>query len=328
MRIISRKSGILTGGLSKVVYDLPAIINLSVWWNFGSLLGLCLVIQIVRGIFLAMHYTPHVDLAFSSVVHVMRDVNSGWLIRGVHANGASFFFVCIYAHIGRGIYYGSYMLHKVWFRGILLLFMLMATAFLGYVLPWGQISYWGATVITNLVTVIPYVGKSVLYWLWGGHTIGSATLRRFYAIHFLLPFVMVVAVLIHIRFLHEVGRNNPLGFEVGGEKVPFHVYYTIKDVVGFVVMTGFLGYVCLLNPDLFLDAENFNPANPLSTPVHIQPEWYFLFAYAILRSIPNKTGGVVALVGAVLVPVVLPLFTWGYRGPVRAGMNPLSGLLF
>lgn len=204
------------------------------------------------------------------------------------------------------------MLEKVWFSGILLLIILIVTAFLGYVLPWGQMSYWGATVITNLVTVIPYVGKSLLYWLWGGYTVGNPTLGRFYVVHFLLPFLMMVVVLAHVVSLHKVGGNNPLGVEIIGDSIPFHIYYVVKDLFGFVVILGLLAYVCLLNPDLFLDVENFNSADSLSTPAHIQPEWYFLYVYAILRSIPSKVGGVVALVGAVLAPLVLPLLTRWY----------------
>lgn len=219
-----------------------------------------------------MHYTPRVDVAFRSVAHIMRDVNSGWFLRSIHANGASFFFFCAYAHVGRGIYYGSYGLVHVWGRGVLILLMLMAIAFLGYVLPWGQMSYWGATVITNMVTAIPYVGKDVLHWLWGGYTVGNPTLLRFYVFHFLFPFILAVLVIVHIIFLHEAGSNNPLGVEGDGDKVPFHIYYSMKDLVGFSVIVWLLLYVCLLDPDIFLESENFNPANPLSTPVHIQPE--------------------------------------------------------
>lgn len=328
MSITFRKSNVFIKAIRAVVYDLPVRVNLSIWWNFGSLLGLCLIIQIVRGLFLAIHYTPNIDTAFGSVAHIIRDVNSGWLLRSLHANGASFFFFCVYAHIGRGIYYGSYGLVHVWGSGVLILVMLMAIAFLGYVLPWGQISYWGATVITNMVTAIPYIGKDVLYWLWGGYTVGNPTLLRFYVFHFLFPFVLVVVVFIHIVFLHEAGSNNPLGVEGDSDKVPFHIYYSMKDLVGFRVIIWILLYVCLLDPDLFLESENFNPANPLSTPVHIQPEWYFLFAYAILRSIPNKGGGVLALVCSIFVLLLLPVFRSSYIGCLRSGINPVRQVAF
>lgn len=328
MSITFRKSNVFLKIIRGVIYDLPVRVNLSIWWNFGSLLGLCLVIQIVRGLFLAIHYTPNVDIAFGSVAHIMRDVNRGWFLRRLHANGASFFFLCAYAHVGRGIYYGSYGLVHVWGRGVLILFILMAIAFMGYVLPWGQMSYWGATVITNMVTAIPYIGKDVLHWLWGGYTVGNPTLVRFYVFHFLFPFILVVLVIAHIVFLHEAGSNNPLGVEGDGDKVPFHIYYSIKDLFGFRVMIWALLYVCLLNPDIFLESENFNPANPLVTPVHIQPEWYFLFAYAILRSIPNKGGGVLALVLSVAALMLLPALRARYGGCLSCGINPISQFLF
>nr|WOE98466.1 cytochrome b [Pegophysema philippiana] len=323
-----RKQSMFMKMITQSVYDLPVSKNLNIWWNFGSLMGLCLSVQLVSGIFLAMHYTPDVEMAFSSVTHIMRDVNGGWLIRSIHANGASFFFLCIYMHIGRGIYYGSYLLTKVWSSGVTLLIMLMATAFLGYVLPWGQMSYWGATVITNLVTAVPYIGKTVLYWLWGGYTVGNPTLVRFYVLHFMLAFAMAVVVVVHMVLLHEEGSNNPLGSELLGDKVPFHMYFTLKDIVGFLVMGGLMLFICLATPDIFMDAENFKTADPLLTPVHIQPEWYFLFAYAILRSIPNKTGGVVALLCSVLVPLVLPVMMIGYHGPISNSMNPVGAVLF
>nr|ANS72671.1 cytochrome b [Spongicola levigatus] len=288
------------------IVDMPAPSNISTLWNFGSLLGLCLILQIMTGLFLAMHYTANIDLAFSSVSHICRDVNYGWLLRTLHANGASFFFICLYAHVGRGMYYGSYMFMEVWNVGIILLFAVMATAFLGYVLPWGQMSFWGATVITNLFSAIPYIGSSLVQWLWGGFAVGNATLTRFFTLHFLLPFVVAAMTMIHILFLHQTGSNNPLGISSQLDKIPFHPYFTYKDIVGFMVMLTTLTLLTLWNPYLLGDPDNFIPANPLVTPAHIQPEWYFLFAYAILRSIPNKLGGVIALVMSIAILFILP----------------------
>nr|AIK66991.1 cytochrome b [Ranina ranina] len=287
--------------------DMPLPSNISTFWNFGSLLGLCLTVQILSGLFLSMHYTAHMDLAFSSVAHICRDVNYGWLLRTIHANGASFFFICLYIHIGRGIFYGSYMTFHAWMIGVVILFMVMAAAFLGYVLPWGQMSFWGATVITNLFSAIPFIGTDLVQWIWGGFSVGNATLTRFFTFHFILPFIVLAASLVHILFLHQAGANNPLGISSQSDKIPFHPYFTFKDIVGFVVMLSALIILTLLNPYLLGDPDNFVPANPLVTPcLHIQPEWYFLFAYAILRSIPNKLGGVIALVASVAILMILP----------------------
>nr|QTC08173.1 cytochrome b [Parachauliodes japonicus] len=286
--------------------DLPTPSNISTWWNFGSLLGLCLMIQILTGLFLAMHYSTDISLAFSSVSHICRDVNYGWLLRTLHANGASFFFICIYLHIGRGIYYGSYKFLHTWMIGVLLLFITMATAFLGYVLPWGQMSFWGATVITNLLSAIPYLGSYLVQWIWGGFAIDNATLTRFFTFHFLFPFIIAAMTMIHLLFLHQTGSNNPIGSSSKLDKIPFHPYFTLKDLVGFMIMTAFLILLTLLNPYLLGDPDNFTPANPLVTPIHIQPEWYFLFAYAILRSIPNKLGGVIALVMSIAILFSFP----------------------
>nr|AIW06339.1 cytochrome b [Teloganodidae sp. MT-2014] len=286
--------------------DLPAPSNLSVWWNFGSLLGLCLILQIATGLFLAMHYTAHVDLAFSSVIHICRDVNYGWLIRSLHANGASFFFICLYTHVGRGMYYGSYKYLHTWSVGVILLFLVMGTAFMGYVLPWGQMSFWGATVITNLLSAVPYLGTSLVQWVWGGFAVDNATLTRFFTFHFLLPFIIAGVTMVHLLFLHQTGSNNPLGISSNIDKVPFHPYFSWKDLLGF---SGMLMTLVLLNlwaPYMLGDPDNFIPANPLVTPAHIQPEWYFLFAYAILRSIPNKLGGVIALVFSIAILFILP----------------------
>ena len=310
-----RKSHPLLKIITGAVVDLPSPSNLSIWWNFGSLLGLCLGIQILTGLFLAIHYTGDVRCAFDSVVHITRDVNYGWFLRAIHANGASFFFICIYCHIGRGLYYGSYLFTPTWGTGIVILLLTIGTAFLGYVLPWGQMSFWGATVITNLVSAVPYVGKIIVEWIWGGFAVDNATLSRFYALHFLLPFTILALVVLHLLFLHETGSNNPLGLNSDGDKVPFHLYYTRKDLVGFVILLFLLVLIVLFSPQIITDPENFIPANPLVTPVHIQPEWYFLFAYAILRSIPNKLGGVVALLASILILGLLPfLYTRKLRG--------------
>nr|UVW93563.1 cytochrome b [Rivularia auriculata] len=302
-----RKTHAVLKVINGSLIDLPSPSNLSIWWNFGSLLGLCLVIQIVTGLFLAMHYTAHIDLAFSSVMHISRDVSNGWMIRVIHANGASWFFICIYLHIGRGMYYGSYMNHHTWNIGVVLLFMTMATAFLGYVLPWGQMSFWGATVITNLLSAIPYIGKMMVEWVWGGFSVDNATLTRFFTIHFVLPFGIAAFTILHLLFLHETGSNNPLGVNSDIEKISFHVYYSFKDLIGFVILLGLFSFLVLFFPQVLSDPENFMPANSLVTPVHIQPEWYFLFAYAILRSIPNKLGGVIALVASIFILFIVPL---------------------
>nr|ARH54037.1 cytochrome b [Tomoxia bucephala] len=292
--------------INNSLIDLPTPSNITTMWNFGSLLGMCLMIQIMTGLFLAMHYCPNVDLAFSSVVHICRDVNYGWLIRTLHANGASMFFICLYMHVGRGMYYSSYTLAHTWMIGVIILFMVMATAFLGYVLPWGQMSFWGATVITNLLSAIPYLGTSIVQWLWGGFAVDNATLTRFFSFHFILPFIISALVMIHLLFLHQTGSNNPLGTNSNIDKIPFHPYFSLKDIMGMIITLLGLTLLTLITPYLLGDPDNFTPANPLVTPVHIQPEWYFLFAYAILRSIPNKLGGVIALVMSIAILLILP----------------------
>nr|YP_010713116.1 cytochrome b [Oscinella pusilla]WDA93982.1 cytochrome b [Oscinella pusilla] len=295
--------------------DLPAPINISAWWNFGSLLGLCLIIQILTGLFLAMHYTANIEMAFDSVNHICRDVNNGWFLRTLHANGASFFFICIYLHVGRGMYYGSYLYQETWLVGVIILFLVMGTAFMGYVLPWGQMSFWGATVITNLLSAIPYMGIDLVQWLWGGFAVDNATLTRFFTFHFILPFVVLAMTMIHLLFLHQTGSNNPMGINSNVDKIPFHPYFTFKDLIGFIIMLMILIMLTLINPYLLGDPDNFIPANPLVTPVHIQPEWYFLFAYAILRSIPNKLGGVIALMLSILILAILPFYNMSkFRG--------------
>nr|BAW32385.1 Cytochrome b apoenzyme [Xenopus cf. tropicalis Asashima-A-001] len=302
-----RKSHPLIKIVNNSFIDLPAPSNLSSWWNFGSLLGICLITQIVTGLFLAMHYTADTSMAFSSVAHICRDVNYGWLIRNLHANGASFFFICVYLHIGRGLYYGSFLFKETWNIGVILLFLVMATAFVGYVLPWGQMSFWGATVITNLLSAIPYIGNVLVQWIWGGFSVDNATLTRFFAFHFLLPFLIAGASILHLLFLHETGSTNPTGLNSDPDKVPFHPYFSYKDLLGFLIMLTSLTLLALFSPNLLGDPENFTPANPLVTPPHIKPEWYFLFAYAILRSIPNKLGGVLALVFSILILALMPL---------------------
>nr|UXR11465.1 cytochrome b [Danaus genutia] len=286
--------------------NLPSPSNISSMWNFGSLLALCLGIQIITGLFLTMYYTANIEMAFNSVNYICRNVNYGWLIRTLHANGASFFFICIYIHIGRGIYYGSYNFLYTWIMGVIILFVLMATAFMGYVLPWGQMSFWGATVITNLLSAIPYLGTDLVNWIWGGFAVDNATLTRFYTFHFLLPFIIMMLTMIHLLFLHQTGSNNPLGINSNFDKIPFHPFFTFKDLIGFIILIYLLIMLTLINPYLLGDPDNFIPANPLVTPIHIQPEWYFLFAYAILRSIPNKLGGVIALVMSILILIILP----------------------
>nr|WND61841.1 cytochrome b [Metachirus myosuros] len=306
--------------------DLPAPSNISAWWNFGSLLGICLIIQIITGLFLAMHYTSDTLTAFSSVAHICRDVNYGWLIRNLHANGASLFFMCLFLHVGRGIYYGSYLYKETWNIGVILLLTVMATAFVGYVLPWGQMSFWGATVITNLLSAIPYIGNSLVEWIWGGFSVDKATLTRFFAFHFILPFIILALVIVHLLFLHETGSNNPTGMNPNADKIPFHPYYTIKDILGLFLMLLVLLLLALFSPDLLGDPDNFTPANPLNTPPHIKPEWYFLFAYAILRSIPNKLGGVLALLASILVLLIIPLL---HTSTQRSMMfRPISQTLF
>nr|WNH17862.1 cytochrome b [Gymnothorax elegans] len=306
--------------------DLPTPSNISAMWNFGSLLGLCLITQILTGLFLAMHYTSDISTAFSSVAHICRDVNYGWLIRNLHANGASFFFICLYMHIARGLYYGSYLYKETWNIGVVLFLLVMMTAFVGYVLPWGQMSFWGATVITNLLSAVPYVGGTLVQWIWGGFSVDNATLTRFFAFHFLLPFVVLAATLLHLLFLHETGSNNPAGLNSDADKIPFHPYFSYKDLLGFIVMLTALTSLALFYPNELGDPDNFTPANPMVTPPHIKPEWYFLFAYAILRSIPNKLGGVLALLFSILILMLVPLLHTSKQRALT--FRPASQILF
>lgn len=305
MRI--RKENSIISPINSALIDLPSPSNISYLWNFGSLLGLCLIIQILTGIFLAMHYCADVSIAFSSVVHILRDVNYGFLLKFLHANGASAFFICVYIHIARGLYYGSYLKSHLWFSGISIFLIMMLTAFIGYVLPWGQMSFWGATVITNFVSAIPYIGNDIVQWIWGGFSVSNATLNRFFSLHYLFPFILAGLAIIHLVLLHESGSNSPVGLNPNSDKIPFHTYFTTKDAYGFILLLILLSILVFYIPNVLGDPENFIKANPLVTPVHIMPEWYFLFAYAILRAIPNKLGGVIALVLSIVILVILPV---------------------
>lgn len=286
----------------------PTPISLTYAWSFGSLAGICLIIQMLSGIFLAMHYTPHIDLAFSSVEHIMRDVNNGWFIRYVHANGASMFFIVVYFHIFRGLYYGSYMTPRelLWCSGVVIFILMMATAFTGYVLPWGQMSFWGATVITSLVTVIPVAGQTIVEWLWGGYTVNNPTLHRFFSIHFCLPFVIAGLTLIHLALLHKEGSNSPIGSDTGVDDIPFYPYFFSKDLFAFFCFMFFFSVFIFYFPNVLNHPDNCIPADPYKTPAHVVPEWYFLPFYAILRSIPHKAGGISAMGGSIIVLFLIP----------------------
>jgi len=319
-----RDSDPLVNSFTSILVDLVAPTTLSYLWNFGSLLGITLVLQIVSGLILTMHYTPHTLLAFDSVEHIMRDVHQGWLLRYTHANGASLFFILVFAHIGRGIYYGSYTYprQKVWGIGIILFFLIMGTAFLGYVLPWGQISFWGATVITNLVSAIPVLGTDIVYWVWGGFSVDNPTLNRFFALHFLLPFLLAALSLVYLIYLYINGSNNPNGTDSTTDTTTFHPYYSSKDFHGFIIMIMGLSLLVFFSPNLLGHPDNYIEANPLVTPTSIVPEWYFLFAYAILRSIPNKLGGVLALLLSILILGILPLAHTAYLKSMK--FRPLA----
>ena len=314
--------------LDSHIIDYPTPINLNYMWSFGSTAGLCLVIQIITGIFLAMHYTPHVDLAFSSVEHIMRDVNNGWLIRYLHANGASMFFIVVYCHIFRGLYYGSYINPRghLWCSGVIIFLLMMATAFMGYVLPWGQMSFWGATVITNLFSAIPYAGGAIVEWLWGGFSVDNATLNRFFSLHYLMPFVIAGLTIVHLTLLHSVGSNNPLGINKNVDSIPFYPYFYVKDLFSFLLLVALFSFFVFYYPNALGHADNYIPANPLVTPAHIVPEWYFLPFYAILRSIPDKLGGVAAMVGAILILLALPVLN---TSEIRSSkFRPIYGIFY
>jgi ubiquinol-cytochrome c reductase cytochrome b subunit len=307
MRLL--KSNLLLGLVNSYVVDSPQPANLSYAWNFGSLLATCLGIQIVTGIILAMHYTPNVDLAFVSVEHIMRDVNYGWMIRYIHANVASFFFIFVYLHIGRGLYYGSYKSPRVlpWSIGVIILVLMMGTAFLGYVLPYGQMSLWGATVITNMLSAIPWIGQDFVEFVWGGFSVSNATLNRFFSLHYLLPFLLSALAIVHLMTLHTHGSSNPLGVSTNADRLPMHPYYLFKDLVTiflfFLVLAMFVFYM----PNALGHSDNYIPANPMQTPPSIVPEWYLLPYYAILRSIPNKLLGVLGMLGSLLILLAMPI---------------------
>lgn len=294
--------------LNNHLIDYPTPTNLNYFWGFGSLAGICLGIQIVTGVLLAMHYTPHISLAFYSVEHIMRDVNYGWLIRYVHANGASMFFLVVYIHMFRGLYYGSYIYPRqgLWISGVIIFILMMATAFMGYVLPWGQMSFWAATVITNLFSAIPVIGESIVQWIWGGFSVNNATLNRFFSLHYLFPFVIAGAVLLHLAILHEYGSNNPLGFDSKVDTISFYPYFYVKDLFGFCIFMVIFGSFVFFAPNVLGHPDNYVQANPMVTPAHIVPEWYFLPFYAILRSIPDKLGGVICMGLSLVVLIILP----------------------
>jgi ubiquinol-cytochrome c reductase cytochrome b subunit len=300
------------GILNSHLVDYPTPINVNYFWSFGSTAGICLVIQLLTGIFLAMHYTPHIDYAFNSVEHIMRDVNNGWLIRYLHANGASMFFIVVYCHIFRGLYFGSYIKPResLWCSGVFIFLLMMGTGFMGYVLPWGQMSFWGATVITNLASAIPLVGPSIVEWLWGGFSVDNATLNRFFSLHYLFPFIIVGLVLVHLALLHESGSNNPLGITKGSSVISFYPYLYVKDLFAFLILIFSFSLLIFYFPNFLGHTDNYIPANPLVTPPHIVPEWYFLPFYAILRSIPDKLGGVLAMLAAILVLLLLPFINF------------------
>ena len=302
-----RKTHPIVKIINSSLVDLPAPSNITHFWNFGSILGICLGIQVLTGIFLAIHYSSDIRTAFNCIDHIMRDINIGWFVRLLHANGASLFFFRIYLHIGRGLYFRSYVLNFTWLTGIVLFLVSMLTAFLGYVLPWGQMSYWGATVITNLLSAVPYLGSFLVEWVWGGFSVRNATLTRFFSIHYTFPFLIIIVVIIHLVFLHNQKSSNPLGIQNSTDKIPFHPYFRYKDGVRACLILLALILINIINPFSLIDPENFTPANPLVTPTHIQPEWYFLFAYAILRSIPNKLGGVIGLLASILILIPLAI---------------------
>lgn len=325
-----KKSLIFKNPLIKIIVNslvfLPTPININYWWNIGSLLGLALIIQLISGIFLSIHYCPSIDIAFNRVVLIIQDINYGWIIRIIHSNGASIFFICLYIHIGRGIYYQSFNLIHTWIIGVIIFLFTIITAFLGYVLPWGQISFWGATVITNLLSAIPYIGQSLVEWIWGGFSVDLPTLNRFYSFHFIIPFVILFIVIIHLTYLHETGSTNPLGINRNIYKIIFHKYFSLKDSITFIILLVIFFIFIFQYPFVLSDPDNFVKANPIITPIHIKPEWYFLFAYAILRGIPNKLGGVLALIFAVLILIILPFNNQPKKYNLK--FNPLYQIIF
>lgn len=313
------------------IVDYPTPVNLNYFWSFGSAAGICLAVQILTGIFLAMHYCPHVDLAYASVEHIMRDVKYGWFIRYLHANGASMFFIVVYFHIFRGLFYGSYAAPRqwIWFSGVLVFVLMMATAFMGYVLPWGQMSFWGATVITNLFSAVPLAGGVLVEWLWGGFSVDNATLNRFFSLHYLLPFLIVGLIGCHLGVLHDSGSNNPIGSYKGADVVSFYPYFYVKDLLAFVFFLGIFCFFIYYFPNTLGHTDNYIKANSLVTPAHIVPEWYFLPFYAILRSVPNKLGGVLLMFLAIILLLILPfLHDLRCRGPLFRPLLKLTYFIF
>lgn len=306
--------------------NLPTPVNISYLWNLGFLLGISLRIQIISGFILSIHYCPNTSHAFFRIIHITQNVNYGWLIHNIHINGASLFFIFLYIHIGRGLYYNSFKLIHTWISGVSILLISITTAFLGYVLPWGQISFWGATVITRLLTSIPYLGNNITTWIWGGFSINNSTLNRFFSLHFAIPFILIIFVIIHLFFLHNTGSRNPLGLNRNLIKIPFHPYFSLKDLLRLMIIIILFNLIILYYPLILSDPDNFTPANPIITPTHIQPEWYFLFAYAILRSIPNKTGGILALSLSILTLYILPFYRLSTIKPTI--FYPLNQIIF
>lgn len=322
------KKNIYLALINEYLIDSPCPSNLNYFWNFGSLLGFIMIIVIISGITLAKHYTNHIDLAFSSVEHITRDVNYGWLLRFIHANAVGFFFILVYIHVARGLYYGSYRKPRaaLWIIGVIILILMMATAFIGYVLPMGQMSLWGSVVITNLFSAIPWIGNSIVSLLWGGFSVGNPTLNRFFSLHYLLPFILAALVIMHLMALHVNASNNPEGFSSSTDRIRFHPYYTSKDLVGFFYLFIFLSFFVFFYPNYLGHPDNNVPANPLVTPLSIVPEFYLLPFYAILRAIPSKLGGVVAMIGALL--ILIPLSFFHNLGIRSLKFRPLLHLFF
>uniref|UniRef100_UPI0030033FF6 cytochrome b n=1 Tax=Mycetophylax simplex TaxID=341688 RepID=UPI0030033FF6 len=307
---------------------LPTPTNISYWWNYGSILGLFLMIQILSGLLLSIHYCPNTNIAFNSIIHIIQNVPNGWIMHNIHMNGASFFFIAIYIHMSRNIYYNSFILTYTWISGTSIFFISMITAFLGYVLPWGQMSFWGATVITNLMSTIPYMGNTLVMWIWGGFSINNSTLNRFFSFHFIFPFIIIFFVMLHLFFLHLTGSTNPTGMNSNLYKMPFHIFFSLKDLLGFIYILFMFMLIITQYPYMFSDPDNFIPANPILTPIHIQPEWYFLYAYAILRSIPNKLGGVITMFMSISILYTLPFFKMKYFSSSFSIFNQISYWMF
>nr|AZL93190.1 cytochrome b [Diapriidae sp. ZJUH_2016010] len=305
---------------------IPTPMNINLLWNLGSLLGMCMMIQLISGIMLSMNYCPNTEFAFYSIINLMKNIWFGWMIRLIHMNGASMFFMFMYIHIARSLFYSSYKFKLTWNIGMMMMLLMMMTSFMGYILPWGQMSFWGATVITNLISTIPFFGKMIVEWVWGGFTINNSTLNRFYSMHFILPFMMIIFIIIHLMFLHKSGSNNPMGTNSNMNKIMFHPYFTFKDLIMMIMMMMMFLLMCLIYPYIMNDPENFIEANSLITPIHIQPEWYFLFAYSILRTIPNKLGGVISMILSIMILLILPMLNMNKINFIM--FNPMNKIMF